>query len=111
MNHRYRIFLFSVALLPVLSLGCNNEPTEELVKRPVAGDVVKPVILLGKTWKQNGPVLVSSRLQVQGPDDAKPRLLQLSEVPYEIVPSATLTFFDGELESLHIPGVQLVRDC
>ncbi len=109
MNRTSRICLAVLILLPITLTGCSQEPPA--VKRPVKGDVVTPVILLGKTWKQNGPVLVSSRLQVQGPEDEEPQLLQLSEVPYKIVPHATLTFFEGDKKSQYIPDVPLARDC
>ncbi len=72
--------------------------------------MVTPVILLGKTWKPSGPVLISSRLQVQG-EDEEPQLLQLKEVPYEAVPQVTLTFYEGEKVTQEYHKVPLVRDC
>jgi hypothetical protein len=77
----------------------------------VPGDTVTPEILLGKSWKQKGPVLISARLQVQGQGLGEPDLLQLDEVPYEIVPHATLTFFAGADQLQRVDDVPLVRDC
>jgi hypothetical protein len=102
-------------LVLLAALGCADlsRHAEEAPrqKRPVPGDRVTPQILLGKSWKQKGPVLLSARLEVHGASDAAPELLQLEEVPYEIVPKVTLRYFEGDRETRHVPDVLLVRDC
>jgi hypothetical protein len=72
---------------------------------------VTPALLLGNTWIQGGPVLISARLQVQGEQESEPQLLQLEDVPYDIVPHVTLTFFDGKKEIQKLDDVPLTRDC
>lgn len=99
------------ALLAIVTAGCEQTEQKPRQKRPIAGDTVTPVILLGKTWKQNGPVLISARLQVQGQKDEQAQLLQLEDVPYEIVPRVCLTFFDGDKQLEKLGEVSLARDC
>jgi hypothetical protein len=104
------------ALLMVLVLltgGCqwNRRQPAPRQPRPVAGDTVTPLILLGLPWQQQGLVLMSARLQVQGPEPSAPALLQLEDVPYEMVPTVTLTFFEQDRELEQIKDVALVRDC
>ncbi len=94
----------------LLAAGCADFRSTPRARRPVAGDRVTPEILLGKSWRQQGPVLLSARLQVQGKDDPAPELLQLEEVPYEIVPHVRLTFFAGD-QALAPVEADLVRDC
>jgi hypothetical protein len=102
------------ALLVLALTSCSiTEPSagEQQPKRPVAGDTVTPVILLGNTWEQKGPVLISARLEVQGKGELGQRLLELKEVPYEIVPHVTLAFFAGTQELQKLENVALLRDC
>lgn len=99
-----------LAVLGLLTCGC-QQGRNQREPRPVAGDTVTPVILLGLPWQQQGPVLLSARLQVQRPDETAPALLQLEDVPYEIVPTVTLTYFAKEKELERIEDVPLVRDC
>lgn len=99
-------------VLPVLCLvGCGKPAGEVGKARPIAGDTVTPVLLLGNTWVQEGPVLLSVRLQVQGADEGEAKLLQLEDVPYEIVPRADFTFYNQGVQLNHLEEVPLARDC
>jgi hypothetical protein len=103
--------VLSFLLVPCLA-GCGPHQREQArQKRPIRGDTVTPVLMLGNTWTQNGPVLISTRLQVQGEQEAEPQLLQLEDVPYKTVPRVTLTFSDGEKEIHKLEDVPLARDC
>lgn len=101
----------ALAALVVTSFAsCRAEPTVERSPRPVSGDTVTPVIVLGHPWQQKGLVLIGVRLQACGKEGAEPQTLQLEEVPYESVPHATLTYFAGE-QLFGIEDVELKRDC
>lgn len=93
-------------------MGCGNTPIEEVREsRPIAGDTVTPILLPGNTWKQNGPVLLSVRLQVQNEKESESRLLQLEDIPYKTVPTVDLTFYKEEQQLLLMEDVSLTRDC
>lgn len=94
-------------------LGCASSvpPPEARKPRPVAGDTVSPLLLLGKSWKQGGPVLLSVRLQVQSGNETEPRLLQLEDIPYKTVPGVNLTFYRENEQIHYLEKVPLVRDC
>ena len=96
------------AMLGSTLLGC-SAPRQ---KRPVAGDKVSVAIVLSKkAWQQNGFVLLSTRLLVQGEKDAEPSMLQLEDVPHELVPHATLVFYEGKKELSRLKDIALTRDC
>lgn len=103
--------LATIALLAALLgsslLGCSS-PRQ---KRPVAGDKVTVAIILGEPWQQTGHILLSTRLFVQGEKDAEPVMLQLEDVPYDVVPHATLVFFEGKKELSRLDNIALTRDC
>ncbi len=95
----------------VLVLSFTSGCSQPRQKRPVAGDTVSTRIVLGRPWKQGGLVLLSSRLAVQGPEGKEESLLQLEDIPYQAVPTATLTFFQGDKELEKWQDVKLTRDC
>lgn len=110
-----RRFNFALLMMTMVAIiGCDpasDTTTVKKPKRPLAGDTVTPEILLGKRWEQNGPVLISSRLLVQKPSEKDPQFLQLEEIPYEIVPTVTLTFLNGDEEIDKVIDYPLTRDC
>lgn len=109
---KLQIILCGFTLFGLVACTGSDENTgKPREKRPVAGDTVTPVILLGKTWKQKGLVLISARLQVKGKKEAQPKLLQLEDIPHEIVPRVTLTFYNGKEQIKKVKDVDLKRDC
>lgn len=98
------------ALLALGLASCTGEPAAQRLPRPVAGDTVTPVIVLGHPWQQKGLVLISARLQTKSKGETEAQTLQLEDVPYDSVPRVTLAYFVGE-QPLGVEEVELKRDC
>ena len=106
---------FLALFLAVAALaGCiPEEKTAELPPRPVAGDTVSPYFLPGKVNRAKSLFLLSVKLWVEREDEesTKTRFLQMSEVPYERQPTATLTFKEGDKVLETMKNVVVVRNC
>lgn len=96
----------------IFTSSCSKAPPPApAAARPGPGDKVFPVVTCPKSWRAGAPVVLSVRLGVQGPDDAKPLLLKFEDVPVEPELRAKFTFFkDNEVVKTHT-AVKLVPDC
>lgn len=74
--------------------GCGD--SKPRVPRPVAGDSVTPTILDAGPWTSGSIARFAIQVEARGPDGLNVALLDNEDVPEDILPQVTVTFFRGD---------------
>ncbi|MSU80660.1 MAG: hypothetical protein EXS16_21555 [Gemmataceae bacterium] len=92
-----------------LAIGGCAKPSD--VTRPVAGDIVVPVVICPKSWQAGSPVILGVKLRVQNATEGKPIWLKHEDVPIEPALRATLTFKKGHAVLTTFIDVPVTPEC
>lgn len=103
------VFAYRVMLLFVMLafMGC----AKQAIPRPSDGDTVSTALNVPNTWEAGQGIILSAKLRVQGPNDARPIWLTHEDVPHDGPPRMSVTFWRGEELLKSFTDVALAPEC